>query len=63
MEIGTASPKITQQNLNIPLSALRSPLSALRSPLSALRSPLYAHILEFPFQYFKCQTTYIVVRK
>ena len=24
MEIGTASPKITQQNLNFPLSALRS---------------------------------------
>jgi hypothetical protein len=33
-EIGTASPKITQQNLNFPLSNLRSPLSA--------------HILEFP---------------
>ena len=33
-EIGTASPKITQQNLNF--------------PLSNLQSLLYAHILEFP---------------
>jgi hypothetical protein len=33
-EICTVSPKITQQNLNF--------------PLSNLRSPLYAHILEFP---------------
>ena len=33
-EIGTASPKITQQILNFPLSNLRSSLSA--------------HILEFP---------------
>jgi hypothetical protein len=34
MEIGTASPKITQQNLNF--------------PLSNLRSPLYVHIAKFP---------------
>jgi hypothetical protein len=40
-EIGTTFSKITQQNLNFPLSNLRS-------PLSVLRSPLYAHILEFP---------------
>jgi hypothetical protein len=35
MEIGTVFPKITQQNLNF--------------PLSALRSPLYAHILKSPY--------------
>jgi hypothetical protein len=33
-EIGTASPKITQQNLNF--------------PLSNLRSPFYAHIAKSP---------------
>jgi hypothetical protein len=40
-EIGTASPKITQQNINFPLSNLRSPLFALRShtqiPLSGAK--------------------------
>ena len=35
-EIGTTSPKITQQNLNFPLSNLRSSLSALLSTLTLL---------------------------
>jgi hypothetical protein len=38
-EIGTASPKITQQNLYFPLSNLRSPLYALRSTLTYLSFP------------------------
>ena len=38
-EIGTALAKIIQQNLNIPLSNLRSLLSALRSTLTYLSSP------------------------
>ena len=38
-EIGTASSKITQQNLKF--------------PLSNLRSPLYAHILEFPLPHLR----------
>jgi hypothetical protein len=60
-EIGAASPKITQQNLNFPLSNLCSPLSALCSTLTYLSFPaLVSSLSTLWTTVYCCPTPHII---